>query len=211
MGSTVSVPRIDVPSASDEPAAYVSTLLEIAASLDIFEILPRTPGHARELCAGLPEELLTRAPEPGEWSAERIIGHLFDVDVVYGFRWRLVLTEDHPEYPGYDETLWAPLPRLPFWQSLDAWTGLRAANIAVLRSLSDKDWERAGHHAEQGGETLKRMASKVVGHDLAHLNQVYRAVRIVRAEAGLDVGGLDAAYRMIAAGDGADPTTAGRH
>jgi hypothetical protein len=211
MGSAVDILRIDVPSATDEPAAYVDTLLKIAADQDTFAVLPRTPVRARELSAGLSDELIARPPEPGEWSVEQIVGHLFDVDVVYGFRWRLVLTEDSPSYPGYDETRWGQLPRLPFWQSLDAWTGLRAANIVLLRSLQDKDWERVGQHGEQGGETLERMVRKVIGHDLAHLNQIYRAARAVRAEAALPVSELDAAYSAVVAGDAADPTTAGRH
>jgi len=38
------------------------------------------------------------------------------------------------------------------------------------------------------------MIRKVVGHDIGHVNQVYRALRSVRIQAGLDVVELDAAY-----------------
>ena len=36
-------------------------------------------------------------------------------------------------YPGYNEKLWTPMPRIPFPQLLDTWEGLRAANLLVLR------------------------------------------------------------------------------
>ncbi len=29
---------------------------------------------------------------PGDWNAHQVVGHLFDVDIVYGFRWRLALS-----------------------------------------------------------------------------------------------------------------------
>lgn len=188
------VPRIDIPSATEDPASYVTALLEVAAERDPFDVLAKTPVWARQLFADLPTELAETVPEEGEWPAAFVVGHLFDVDIVYGFRWRLVATEDNPVYPGYDEEKWAPLPRLPFRQMLDAWTGLRATNVALLAALTPEDWQRTGRHGEQGGETMEVMIQKVVGHDIAHINQIYRAIRLVRQTAGLDVTELDATY-----------------
>jgi hypothetical protein len=192
--TTTDVPRIDIPSATEDPAAYVTALLEVAAERDPFDVLAKTPVWARQLFADLPTELAETVPEEGEWPAAFVVGHLFDVDIVYGFRWRLVATEDNPVYPGYDEEKWAPLPRLPFRQMLDAWTGLRATNVALLAALTPEDWQRTGRHGEQGGETMEVMIQKVVGHDIAHINQIYRAIRLVRQAAGLDVTELDATY-----------------
>ncbi|MFF5495992.1 DinB family protein [Streptomyces aquilus] len=195
--STTEVPRIDIPSATEDPAAYVTALLEVAAERDPFDVLAKTPVWAARLFADLPTELAETVPEEGEWPAAFTVGHLFDVDIVYGFRWRLVATEDAPVYPGYDEERWAPLPRLPFRQMLDAWTGLRASNVALLAALPPEDWQRTGHHGEQGGETMEVMIKKVVGHDIAHINQIYRAIRLVRQAAGLDVAELDATYLSL--------------
>ncbi|MDT7846975.1 DinB family protein [Streptomyces justiciae] len=195
--SSTEVPRIDIPSATEDPAAYVTALLEVAAERDPFHVLAKTPVWAARLFADLPTELAETVPEEGEWPAAFTVGHLFDVDIVYGFRWRLVATEDAPVYPGYDEEKWAPLPRLPFRQMLDAWTGLRASNVALLAALPPEDWQRTGHHGEQGGETMEVMIKKVVGHDIAHINQIYRAIRLVRQAAGLDVAELDATYLSL--------------
>ncbi|MBE8471384.1 DinB family protein [Streptomyces justiciae] len=195
--SSTEVPRIDIPSATEDPAAYVTALLEVAAERDPFDVLAKTPVWAARLFADLPTELAETVPEEGEWPAAFTVGHLFDVDIVYGFRWRLVATEDAPVYPGYDEEKWAPLPRLPFRQMLDAWTGLRASNVALLAALPPEDWQRTGHHGEQGGETMEVMIKKVVGHDIAHINQIYRAIRLVRQAAGLDVAELDATYLSL--------------
>lgn len=181
MNTAESIEAIEIPSATEDPDAYVEALLNVAEGNDTFGIIASTPVRAREIVADLSPELAKVEPEPNEWPAEQIIGHLFDVDIVYGFRWRLVLTEDDPVYPGYNEELWAPLPRLPFHQTLTAWEGLRAANVALLRTLTDQEWQRIGRHGEQGGETLEVMIRKVVGHDLAHLNQLERTVAAVRS------------------------------
>ncbi|WP_405762141.1 DinB family protein [Streptomyces sp. NBC_00045] len=195
--ASASVHRIDIPSATEDPAAYVAALLEVAGDRDAFDVLAKTPVWAAQLFADLPTDLAETVPEPGEWPAAFIVGHLFDVDIVYGFRWRLVATEDNPVYPGYDEQLWAPLPRLPFRQMLDAWTGLRASNVALLAALTPEDRQRTGRHGEQGGETMEVMIRKVIGHDIAHINQIYRAIRLVREAAGLDVAELDATYTSL--------------
>jgi len=98
------------------------------------------------------------------------------VDIVYGFRWRLVLTEDEPTYPGYNEKLFTPLARPPFWSLMSAWEGLRAANAVLLRATPREQWGRRGIHGEQGGETFDEMVRKLAAHDLAHLNQIERAL-----------------------------------
>src|SRR5262249_3819703 len=120
MTSVYDPERIDIPSATQDTDGYVRALLEVAGEREPCTVLGTTPARARLLLQDLPDGLLDAPPAPDEWSAATVVGHLYDVDIVYGFRWRLVLTEDHPDYPGYDEKSWAGLPRLPFWQLFNA-------------------------------------------------------------------------------------------
>jgi DinB superfamily len=170
------VDPIRIPDATREPDAYVKALLETLGDRDPLEVYAETPRAVRELCADLDEMAWTTPMAPGEWSAQQVVGHLFDVDVVYGFRWRLALTEDTPSYPGYDENAWSLLPRPAPPRLLEAFEGLRQANLALLRSLGEADLRRAAIHAEQGSEDLRRMIDKVGGHDLAHRNQLQRTL-----------------------------------
>ena len=173
---------IVIPNATREPAAYVKALLETLGDRDPLEVYADSANAVRELCTGLDEAGWTApmAPmAPGEWSAFQVVGHLFDVDVVYGFRWRLALTEDTPSYPGYDEKRWSLLARPAPQRLLGAFAGLREANLALLRSLGGTELRRGAVHAEQGSEDLQRMIDKVAGHDLAHLNQLQRTVSAV--------------------------------
>jgi hypothetical protein len=170
------VEPIVIPDATREPAAYVKALLGTLGDRDPLEVYAETPAAVRDLCGDLDETAWTRPMAPGEWSAQQLVGHLFDVDIVYGFRWRLALTEDTPTYPGYDEKRWSLLARPAPPRLLEAFDGLRQANLALLRGLGEADLRRSAIHAEQGSEDLRRMIDKVAGHDLAHRNQLQRTL-----------------------------------
>jgi hypothetical protein len=172
-----------IPDAAREPAAYVQALVRTLGEREPLEVLRGTPGTARELCRGLTAAGWGTPMAEGEWTALQVVGHLLDVDIVYGFRWRLILTEDRPSYPGYDEKAWSLLPRPDPERLLDALEGLRAANLAMLEGVTDEERERLGVHGEQGEENFALALDKVAGHDLAHLNQLARTVAAVSAGA----------------------------
>jgi len=167
---------IRTPDATTEPEAYREALLAIVGDRDPLEVLADTPARVRALLRGPAAGGVDQPPAPGEWSAATVVGHLVDVDIVYGFRWRLALTADRPTYPGYNEKLWSALPKPPADQLGVLFESLRAYNLWTLRSVPREDWSRVAVHAEQGAETVELAVRKVAGHDLAHLNQLERAL-----------------------------------
>jgi DinB family protein len=166
---------IQIPDATREPAAYVQALVATLGDREPLAILRQTPTAVRAMCAGLTEAQWGTPMAEEEWNALQVVGHLLDVEVVYGFRWRLILTEDRPSYPGYDEKRWSLLPRPAPIQLLGALAGLRAANLELLEGVDDAAG-RSGVHGEQGEERFDLTVRKVAGHDLAHLNQLARTV-----------------------------------
>jgi hypothetical protein len=167
---------IHIPDATAEPNAYRDALLAVLGEQDPLDIIAQTPRRVRELTEGRAATELERPPAGGGWSAADIIGHLLDGEIALGFRWRLILTADRPAYPAYDEKLWAALPKPPVEQRLQAWDGLRAYNLWLLRSIPGADWSRIGVHSEQGPLPLEVTVRAVAGHDLAHLDQLERAL-----------------------------------
>jgi DinB superfamily len=167
---------IQIPDATLEPAAYVRALIATLGDREPLAVLRQTPTAVRAMCAQLTDAQWGTPMAEGEWTALQVIGHLLDVEVVYGFRWRLILTEDRPAYPGYDEKRWSLLPRPAPSQLLAALAGLRAVNLAVLEGVDAAAATRPGVHGEQGEERFELTVRKVAGHDLAHLNQLARTV-----------------------------------
>jgi hypothetical protein len=167
---------IRIPDATAEPAAYVQALVDTLGDRDPMAVLRQTPIDVRAMGGELTDGQWRRPMAEGEWSALQVVGHLLDVDVVYGFRWRLILTQERPSYPGYDEKRWSLLPRPAPAELLAALEGLRAVNLAVLDRVDDAGMRRVGVHGEQGEERFNLTVRKVAGHDLAHLNQLARTV-----------------------------------
>jgi len=169
---------IEIPDATAEPAAYVRALLDTLGDRDPLEVYETTAGQVRRLCQDLSATQWDVPLGPGEWNAAQIVGHLIDVDIVYGFRFRLVLTEEDPAYPGYDEKLWSQLPHPQPTELVSVLAGLRAYNTALLRHTPHSRWQRSGTHGEQGREPFALMVTKIAGHDLAHLNQLARTIAV---------------------------------
>src|SRR5438552_11648201 len=72
-----------IPDATDEPRAYVEALLRTLGRRDPLDVYRTTADVIAGRCAELPEGRWHSAPEPDEWSAYQIVGHVFDVDIVY--------------------------------------------------------------------------------------------------------------------------------
>jgi hypothetical protein len=167
---------IEIPDATAEPKAYRAALLALIGDRDPLEVVDQTPRRIRELIAGRDPAALGRRPADDQWSVSEIVGHLLDVEIAMGFRWRMILTADRPAYPGYDEKRWAALPKPPLDQLCLALEGLRASNVWLLRGIPRSAWNRVGVHGEAGPETLEGTIRAYAGHDLAHLNQLERTL-----------------------------------
>jgi len=172
---SVDLGEVEIPDATTQPAAYVKALVEVLGDRDPLEVLAGTPSEVDRIIASADAQALTSA-DAGAWSFRDVLGHLLDVDIVYGFRFRLALTEDVPSYPGYNEKGFAGLPKLDVLPLAQAFRGLRSANLELLRSLDGRQLSRQAMHGEQGLENVGLMLVKLAGHDLAHLAQMKRAV-----------------------------------
>lgn len=178
------VTPIEIPDATTDTAAYVDALVHTLGDRDPLDVYETTAAEVHRLCRDLTPTQWDVPLHDGEWTAAQVVGHLVDVDIVYGFRFRLVLTEDAPAYPGYDERLWSRLPRPAPTDLVAAFGGLRAYNTALLRGTPHDHWRRTGTHGEQGHEQFALMVTKIAGHDLAHLNQLARTVAVATTGAG---------------------------
>ena len=171
--------RIVAPDPVREPDAYKQALLDLVGGDDPLDVLARTAQLFEDLTKDLSAEVLSRRPEPKEWSVHELLGHFFDAEIVYAFRWRLVLAQDDPTLIGYDQDAWTTLRRPPFNDMLFAFTALRRANLAMLRATDESLWDRSGRHEERGEESVRLGVALIAGHDRAHLKQLEQTIAAV--------------------------------
>lgn len=162
---------------AETAAAYVASLLELLGSQDPIDIMDRTADELQAAVSGRSDDALETPEADGKWSIVEVIQHLADSEIVYGYRMRLIVAEDEPSIPGYDQNAWASNLRyanVPVSTALSDFRALRAINLRWLQGLSDKQLDRWGMHNERGQESVQHIVKLLAAHDLVHLNQIKR-------------------------------------
>jgi hypothetical protein len=136
-------------------------------------ILARTPKALTRRVDGVSRRRLTKPPKPGKWSVRDILAHLADVEMLWGFRMRIVLGQNEAPLIGMDQDVWARrYRRVDPRGALATFVALRRANLELLDGLRPADYRRWGQHSQFGRLTIARMAALLAGHDINHSRQV---------------------------------------
>ncbi|MGA2354932.1 MAG: DinB family protein [Terriglobales bacterium] len=149
------------------------TEADLKRHLDAAEKNPREIAAA---VSGLPEKVLRYKPSLQEWCLLEILGHLADIEIVYGYRLRQMLADTKPVIAPLDQDAWAR--NLNYMDSpaseLVAFYGLgRHHNLRLLRSLKLSDLSKAAYHPEMQREiTVADLIERIASHGAAHLQQI---------------------------------------
>jgi hypothetical protein len=142
--------------------------------------------HA-ELCdeaTRFPAELRTKRPEPEEWSAMELLGHVAEMHYSYVARARNLMASpgaqlardmDSPERIAAVEQG----PGLSLDEALADLDKARVYALAFLDELKPDEMTISGVHQALGPMTVREVFSRtIVGHARNHLNQL-RATRVL--------------------------------
>ena len=139
-------------------------------------MLSTTPARWASLTAALPNDLLTRQPLPGEWSATECLQHILDTErVLFPVRIRAILAGQ--DFVSFNPGDAGPPPAEQTAAQLAAeYARLRAENLALLEQVTEADLPRTARHPELGIVTLAELINQWVAHDLMHTLQAERSL-----------------------------------
>jgi len=163
---------------------YTEAVLELLGDRNPLEVMAGHAAWLRKAIKGLTPEQIRMRESPRKWSILEVLGHLSDTELVYRYRLRLIVAEPGCPIVGYDQDAWA---RRLHYQDQDPAELLkeidvmRASTVRWLRTLSETELDRAGHHDERGEETVRHIMKMVAGHDLLHRAQIERIRGVVAA------------------------------
>ena len=125
-----------------------SAAINAAALADLEQL----PAQLREATANLSNQQLDTPYRPGGWTVRQVVHHVADSHMNGFVRTKLALTEDNPTIKPYAEGEWARLAdmRLPIDISLALIDNLHVRWVAVFRSLTPPQLQRAYVHPEHG-------------------------------------------------------------
>jgi hypothetical protein len=131
-----------------------------------------TPARLRALMQAFPEDLLHRAPAPGEWSPIEVLRHLIDADRLLAARTRAALAgEDQPSpLAALENKDASPLELVAQFEAL------RAETLILLDEIQEEQLSLPHTHPTMGLVSLHNLLSYWGGHDLMHLVQIEQAL-----------------------------------
>ena len=156
---------------------YTEAVLELLGERDPIQVMSGHVSRLRKAIRGLDDDALRERESPRKWSILEVLGHLADTELVYRYRLRLIVAEPGCPIVGYDQDAWA---RRLHYQEQDPKTvmkeisSMRSSTLRWVRSLTDTELDRAGHHDERGEESARHVLRMVAGHDLLHHAQIER-------------------------------------
>jgi hypothetical protein len=163
--------------AAADAQSYTKALLAVLGDRDPLAVMTELVPWLEDRVGKLDDATLHRPEKPGKWSVLEVMQHLADTELVYGYRVRMILTQDSPPIPGYDQDVWASTlhyRELPRAEVLAQLAALRPANLRLYRSLDAAQRRRVGLHSERGPESVDHIFRMIGAHDLVHRRQIDR-------------------------------------
>ncbi|MGH9728095.1 MAG: DinB family protein [Candidatus Acidiferrales bacterium] len=143
------------------------------AGKDPLEVIAATPGQLATFVRTLGPERIEQSLAPGKWSVREIICHLADCEIVFAYRLRQALAEDHHVIQPFDQDKWAKAySAYDAPSALAVFSSLRRWNVAFIGALKPEALTKILTHPERGEMPFKELVETMAGHDINHLRQI---------------------------------------
>jgi DinB superfamily len=140
---------------------------------DPLEEISGAPRRLGDIVNELGAPGLERHPAPGKWCAREILCHLADCEIVFAFRLRQALAQDHHIIQPFDQEAWAKMYALfSAEQALAVFETNRSWNLELIRGIPPEAWDKRLEHPERGEMTFRTVVETMGGHDLNHIRQL---------------------------------------
>lgn len=143
------------------------------AGKDPLEVIAATPGQLASFVRTLGPERVEKTPAPGKWSAREIVCHLADCELVFAYRLRQTLAEDHHLIQPFNQDKWAAMySAYDAPAALAVFSALRRWNLSLIHGAQADAFSKRLTHPERGELTFKVLVETMGGHDLNHVKQL---------------------------------------
>jgi hypothetical protein len=158
------------PDPSEHIPYYGKYIALVQDGEDVLAILAEQPGELAAFFAGVPEERAGFRYQPGKWSVREVMGHLIDVERVFGYRAYCFSRGEVQPLPGVDFESYAAegqYDRRSLAGLLEEFRGLRSGSVALFSSMSEEASRRTGT-ADGNPMSVRTFAYVLAGHVRYH-------------------------------------------
>lgn len=157
-----------------EYAPYHEAYVSRVADGRLFDTLQEQPQVLRDMVADVDDDRASLPSAPGKWSLKDTLNHITDAERVFSLRLLWFARAPNAELPAFSQDAWAPLAdaqRRSVRDLLDEFAAVRAATLALLRSLPDGAAARQGI-ASGHPVTVRALAWIIAGHVQHHIERL---------------------------------------
>lgn len=156
--------------ATSEYGPFFAGYVGLVPETDIVLVLQSQLADVTRFWNTIPESQATAVHAPYTWSVRQVLDHLVDGERIFGYRLLRISRGDTTPLPGFDENFYATASEesaTPLTDIIEAFDGLRRANLVLIRNLPESAWDRTG---TTGGTpiTARALAWILAGHIRHH-------------------------------------------
>jgi DinB family protein len=172
------MPRMPVPRqaharpSANEYAPYYHAYVSLITTDDILGALESQRLQTSQLLAARSEREGNFRYAPGKWSVKEVVGHIADAERIFSYRALRIARGDATPLAGFEQDDYirgGNFGERNLADLVEEFLAIRAASLALFRSLNDEAWSRRGV-ASNKEVTARAMAYIVAGHELHHRN-----------------------------------------
>jgi DinB superfamily len=148
-------------------------------SRDPLKVMATTARHLEQLSVALGPTRIEEAAAPGKWSPLHVLCHLADCELVFAYRIRQALAQDHHVVQPFDQDEFATnYGAYDAQAAMMTFSCVRQWNLMLLRSTLPNVMTKPMSHPERGAMTFSELIETIAGHDLNHLSQLEAIVQV---------------------------------
>lgn len=154
-----------------EYGAYYQRYIDAVPRGDPFAILARQVDQLRASLGRVRGASEHHRYAQGKWTIREVVGHMSDVERIFGYRALRIARGDTTELPGFDQDEYmavAGYDHRSLDDLLDEFSSLRRANLLMLRALKDTDWTQMGS-ASGSPVSVRALLYLLLGHVHHHI------------------------------------------
>ena len=159
------------PPTDGEYAEYFGLYIGRVPDGDIVQFLELQTGQFQEVLGSIDEQTASVLHAPYTWTIKQVVGHLIDVERVFGYRALRFASGDERPILGMEQDSWVAHTDYvtPTLAALTEELGYsRRANHCFFKRIEAEAWDRKGT-ADGNEMTVRALAYCLVGHVTHHL------------------------------------------
>jgi hypothetical protein len=166
----MSNPLLSRPDAS-EYFEYYGKYIQLVPENDVVQAMASKIDRTLEYIRALPATSGDKRYSPGKWSVKEVVGHIIDIERLFGARALFFARSTPGPLPGIEQDDWmkvAGFSERSLNDLSNEFESVRRSSLHFFRNLDEKAWMRKGI-ASNREFTVRAIAYIIVGHERHHL------------------------------------------